>query len=207
MLDQTNDIATIQVWIDRFRAGDDSARESLIGCACDRLTLLIHRMLRGYPGVRRWEETDDVLQNCLIRLDRSLKSVAPATAQDFFRLAATQIRRELIDLARHYSGPEGLGANHQSRWGIDHDGSIGEPRGEASDLTHEPSRIAAWTEFHRRVADLTEEDRELFDVLWYQGLTQAQAATILGVAERTVHRRWIVARLRLSDALGGQLPV
>ena len=66
---------------------------------------------------------------------------------------------------------------------------------EASDLTHEPSRLAVWTEFHRQVADLPEEDREVFDLLWYQGLTQAEAAAVLGISERTVSRRWISARL------------
>ena len=35
----------------------------------------------------------------------------PLSVRDFFRLAAALIRRELIDLARRYSGPMGLGAN------------------------------------------------------------------------------------------------
>jgi RNA polymerase sigma-70 factor (ECF subfamily) len=73
--------------------------------------------------------------------------------------------------------------------------------------THDPGRLAAWAEFHAAVAALGEADRELFDLLWYQGLTQAEAATLLGVSERTVNSRWLAARVRLSDALGGQLPV
>jgi RNA polymerase sigma-70 factor (ECF subfamily) len=197
---------TIQSWIDRLQAGDASARESLLGCACDRLTLLARRMLRGFPVVHRWEQTDDVLQNALVRLDRALRSVSPASAQDFFRLATTEIRRELIDLARRYSGPERLGANRQP-WP---DAGVGsgrkDPADEISDLTHEPSRLAVWTEFHSQVGDLPEKDREIFDLLWYQGLTQAEAATILGVTERTVSRRWISCRLKLNDLLGGRLP-
>src|SRR5438477_525578 len=62
-------------------------------------------------------------------------------------------------------------------------------------------------EFHGAVAGLAEADPELFDLLWYQGLTQAEAAAILGVTERTVNTRWLAARVRLSDALGGQLPI
>jgi DNA-directed RNA polymerase specialized sigma24 family protein len=38
-------------------------------------------------------------------------------------------------------------------------------------------------------------------------LTQAEAAGILGVTERTVNSRWLAARLRLSDSLGGHLPI
>jgi RNA polymerase sigma factor (sigma-70 family) len=196
----------IQGWIDRLLAGDESARESLLECACGRLTLLARKMLRGFPGVHRWEQTDDVLQNSLIRLDRALRSVAPPTAQDFFRLATTQIRRELIDLARRYSGSEGMGANQQSLGDLDIRGNSEGAAHEVSELTREPSRLAVWTEFHLQVADLPDEDRQLFDLLWYQGLTQAAAAVVLGISERTVSRKWIAARLELDHRLCGQLP-
>ena len=205
-LDGLDSTIAIQACIDRLKAGDDSAREALLRCARDRLALLAHKMLRGFPAVRRWDETDDVLQNSMIRLDRALLAVAPATIQDFFRLAATQIRRELIDLARRYSGPEGLGANCES-WGQgDLDGESNGPAAKAADLSGEPSRIAIWTEFHQRVGELGEEDREVFDLLWYQGLTQSQAAAVLDVTERTVSRRWIAARLRINALMKGQLP-
>jgi RNA polymerase sigma-70 factor (ECF subfamily) len=197
----------IQGWIDRLRAGDDSARAALLDCACERLARLARKMLKGYPGVGRWEQTDDVLQNALIRLDRALKAVTPPTARDFFRLAAAQIRRELIDLARRYSGPEGLAARHSSQAAATELSESPADPGEPSDTTHDPSRLAGWTEFHRRIEDLADEDREVFDLLWYQGLTQAEAASVLGISERQVNRRWIAARLELSDALGGQMPV
>ena len=37
-------------------------------------------------------------------------------------------------------------------------------------------------------------------------LIWAEAAAVLGISERTVSRRWISARLKLNDLLGGQLP-
>jgi RNA polymerase sigma factor (sigma-70 family) len=204
----TDDQTTvIQGWIDRLGRGDESARAALLGCAADRLARLARRMLKDYPGVARWEQSDDVTQNALIRLDRALKAVTPSTARDFFRLAAAQVRRELIDLARHYYGPCGLGAHHSSRVGMDD--SPGEPglAPNSADSTRDPERLAGWAEFHEAVESLSEADRELFDLLWYQGLTQAEAASILGVSARTVNGRWLAARVRLSDALGGQLPV
>jgi RNA polymerase sigma-70 factor (ECF subfamily) len=163
-------------------------------------------MLKGYPGVRRWEQTDDVLQNALVRLDRALRSVRPPTAPDFFRLAAAQIRRELIDMARRYSGPKGLGANYRSQEGADGKAGPGVLAADSPDLTHEPGRLAVWSEFHGWIDALPKEDKELFDLLWYQGLTQAEAAHVLGVSERTVNTRWVAARLRLGAELGGQLP-
>jgi RNA polymerase sigma-70 factor (ECF subfamily) len=196
----------IEGWIGRLRDGDELARGALLECACDRLTRLTNKMLKGYSGMGRWEQTEDILQNALVRLDRALKAIAPPTARDFFRLAAAQIRRELIDLSRHYSGPEGLGFHHLTVGGDEVQGGVPAGAGEPSDSTYEPGRLAVWTEFHRRIEGLPEDSREVFDLLWYQGLTQAEAAAVLGVAERTVNRRWVAARLNLHRALGGQVP-
>jgi DNA-directed RNA polymerase specialized sigma24 family protein len=40
----------------------------------------------------------------------------------------------------------------------------------------------------------------------YQGLSQAEAAELLGGSERTVKRRWQTARLILHEALQGEVP-
>jgi RNA polymerase sigma factor (sigma-70 family) len=199
----------VQDWIDRLRGGDPSAREALLVCAGDRLLRIARRMLQSFPGVGRWEQSEDVTQNALLRLDRALRALTPDTPRDFFRLAAAQVRRELIDLARKYDGPEGLGAHHSTKVrDPGGDGGARNGRGrDPSQTTHDPHRLASWTEFHRRIEALGEDDRELFDLIWYQGLTQSQAAEVLGVSERTVCRRWIAARLKLDEALGGQTPV
>src|SRR5262245_17706543 len=91
-----------QELLDRHRAGDRAARESLIALAERRFVALARTMLRRYPHVRRWEETDDLLQAALVRLHQSLADVQPESVRHFDNLAATQIRRELIDLARRY---------------------------------------------------------------------------------------------------------
>ena len=101
----------VQQCLVRLQQGDAAAREELLQGACRRLTDLARTMLRGYRRLKRWEETDDVLQGALVRLDRMLREITPATPRDFYRLATTQIRRELIDLARRYFGPTGLGSN------------------------------------------------------------------------------------------------
>ena len=90
--------------LDRLRAGDPSARDLLIALAEERFAALARAMLRRYPQVRRWEETDDLLQAALMRLHRSLAEVRPEDVTHFDNLAAVQIRRELIDLARSLPG-------------------------------------------------------------------------------------------------------
>ncbi len=206
MSDSVQQTQQIQVWIDRLRAGDESARAALIECACERLRRLTRKMLRGFPGVKRWEQTDDVLQNGAVRLYRSLADVRPETPADFFRLAALNIRRELLDLARHYYGPQGAGAHHATWDRKPGESNEAQPAEVRPDTTNDPGRLALWTEFHEQIEARPEEERQLFDLLWYQELSQAEAAEILQTSERTIKRRWRAVRLKLHDALRGQLP-
>jgi RNA polymerase sigma factor (sigma-70 family) len=200
-----NQTILIEGWIARLKAGDAQARKELINCACDRLTRLSRKMLRGFHRVKRWEATDDVVQNALMRLYRTLADVQPASAVEFYRLAATNIRRELLDLAKHYYGPQGLGANYASV-----DGEAKEQPGvvevAAATSAADDGRLEAWAKFHDQVEQLADEDKEVFDLLWYQQLSQAEAAQLLNISERTVKRRWASARLKLHETLGGQSP-
>jgi RNA polymerase sigma-70 factor (ECF subfamily) len=192
----------LQGCLDRLRDGDAAARGELLRCAGERLTRLARKMLQGFPNVRRWEQTDDVLQGALLRLHQSLDRLLPATTRDYFRLAALHIRRQLLDLARHYGGPLGAGTHHESE--AEEAERLAVVPADGAD---DPSRLAVWTEFHQQAEALPEEEREVFDLLWYQGLAQAETATVLGVSERTVKRRWQSARLKLYHALHGELPV
>jgi RNA polymerase sigma-70 factor (ECF subfamily) len=185
-------------WLADMRRGDVTARNEVIAHACDRLRTLTHRMLRGFQRVRRWAETDDVLQNSLLRLHRALAEVRPETPRQFYALAAQQIRRELLDLARQQYGPEGIGANQDTDSGI-----AAEKQSSPAD---EPHTLDGWTRFHEQVEKLSDENREVFDLLWYEGLTQPEAATVLGVSLKTVKRRWQDARLFLFEAMKGEPP-
>jgi RNA polymerase sigma factor (sigma-70 family) len=200
-----NQTILIEGWIARLKTGDVQARKELINCACERLTRLSRKMLRGFQRVKRWEATDDVVQNALMRLYRTLADVQPATAVEFYRLAATNIRRELLDLAKHYYGPQGLGANYAS---VDGDAKQqpGVVERAAATNAEDDGRLEAWAKFHSQVEQLADEDKEVFDLLWYQQLSQAEAAQLLNVSERTIKRRWASARLKLHEALGGQSP-
>lgn len=175
--------------------GNPVARGELLDHACDRLLALTRRMFRGRPGLRRWEQTDDVFQNSMVRLHRALAGTEVRSVSHFFNLAAVQIRRELIDLGRKHFGPEGIGRNHHT----DHQPSD-ERGGTLHRIETEPGDIEQWTDFHERVEALPVEVREVVDLLYYEGLSQEEAAEVLGVSLRTLRRRWQDAKLRL---LGG----
>jgi RNA polymerase sigma-70 factor (ECF subfamily) len=206
MADSISTTVQIQACIDRLRSGDEAARAEMLDCACDRLRGLARKMLKGYPRVHRWEQTDDVLQNASLRLYRTLQQITPETPKDFFRLAALNMRRELLDLAKHYYGPLGQGARHATHVDDPNQSGHNAVTADQSDVTNEPTRMAAWTEFHEQIGALPDEEREVFDLLWYQGLTQVEAAELLQISERTIKRRWQSARIKLHDALKGELP-
>ncbi|MBM4070264.1 MAG: sigma-70 family RNA polymerase sigma factor [Planctomycetes bacterium] len=191
----------LQSYIDRLKAGDAKAKDELISCACDRLQRLTRKMLKSYPGVARWEQTDDIFQNAVIRLCRALNDTAPESVKHFLNLAALHIRRELIDLARHHYGPQGPGAHHDTGAG-----QAETPIAVASETTMDPGKLAQWSEFHKQVEALPAEEREVFNILWYHGIPQSEAATLLNLSERTLQRRWQSARLKIFQAMNGTLP-
>jgi DNA-directed RNA polymerase specialized sigma24 family protein len=196
----------LQGLLDRLRAGDDPARDALVGRAFDRLHAMARRMFRGYPSLRAAVETDDVLQGAAVRFHRALDHVRPPTVRQFFALAGSQIRRELIDLARRHLGHGGVKAARVVYVGGP--ASRGRPGllEAQPDAGGEPAGLGEWTEFHEHAASLPPEEREVFDLLWYQGLGQEEAAALLGVSGRTVKRRWRSARVLLYDALHGDMP-
>src|SRR5262249_8376302 len=192
----------LQAYLERMHAGDRAARDELFRQVGGRLERLTRKMLKGFPGVQRWAQTDDVLQSALVRMLRALQDVHPASMREFFALTTEQIRRELLDLARHYYGPQGAGTKHASLAGDN--GS--RPPYEKPDPSTQPSLLAAWSEFHQQVSKLPADEREVVDLLFYQELTQAEAAGLLNVTVRTVQRRWQSALLKLHQILKGQWP-
>lgn len=178
----------LQALIDRMNAGDPNARNQLFELASGRLHGVTRKIRSDFPRLRNTEETGDLLQKGLIRLLRALETTKIASPKEFFRLAALQVRRELIDLARRpawVKNATDLGSG---------------PLEDPSDTTYEPKKLSEWTEFHEKVDTLPDQEREVVDLLWYQGMTQAEAAEVLQVSVPTIKRRWLSARLRLQIA-------
>jgi RNA polymerase sigma-70 factor (ECF subfamily) len=68
-------------------------------------------------------------------------------------------------------------------------------------LTADPAHLAAWGEFHLLVDSLPDKEKEIVDLLWYQGLKQQEAADLLGVDVKTIKRRWRDVKILLSEQL------
>lgn len=179
-----------------------AARHELVSLAAQRIRVLAHRMLAGSARVRRWEETDDVVQGALLRLYRALGTVVPNDAQHFLRLAALQVRRELIDLSRRHGSPESFAANHETHVaGLN--GSEQHVKAATDRSAEQPEQLAEWSRFHAVVASLPDEQRELFDMVWYLGMTQDEIARFYDCSPRTVRRRWEETKQRFTAAFRG----
>jgi len=176
--------ASLHDLVARHRAGDRAALDALIRRTAELLERLARKMLGSFHAVRDQYQTADVLQSALLRLIRALQTVTPGSVRDYYRLAAEQIRRELLDLARQCR-----------RRPVDTLGS-GEPHALSD------AGLARWTALHDAVERLPAEEREVFGLTFYHGWTQVQIAELFQVSDRQVRRLWARACLRLNREVG-----
>jgi RNA polymerase sigma factor (sigma-70 family) len=173
-----------------------SPNNSLLNNSTSSLLRLTRHMFHGYPGLMRWEQTDDIFQNAMIRLHRAMADLKIQSEKHFFNLAAVQIRRELLDLVKKYKAECSFAVHH-------HTDSLNPNLvgGKVAQQTTPECDLEKWTEFHQMVENMPAEEKDVVDLLWYQGLDQDQAAKILGISIRTLRRRWQAARIKLFEVL------
>ena len=191
MSHQSFDSINLQKCLERWRNGDSDAANDLLRGTGPRLEKLARRMTRSFPNVRAQTETGDVLQNSTLRLLHTLRKLNPKTTRDFYNLAAVHIRRELLDLARHYKRRTCLSYDVP-----DLDGACFEP---ATELAPD---FDLWVRFHEAVDALPTSEREVVGLVFYHDWTQERIAELFGVDERTIRRRWHRARERLRQMIG-----
>jgi RNA polymerase sigma-70 factor (ECF subfamily) len=206
----------MQQCLQRLAAHDASARSELLGYARRRLALLADRMFSRFPTLHSREHADDLCQEAMLRLWKSLEEVGPATVGEFMGLAALQMRRALRDLARRHFGRNNGSSRPQAEssianWPVSNRPvSVGD--GEAmlansiDDQAQSPDELACWSEFHEAADRLAEPDKTAFDLLYYHELPQTEVATLMNVSERQVRRYWQSARLELHRLMEGRWP-
>jgi RNA polymerase sigma factor (sigma-70 family) len=198
-MDEDNSVE-LQGLLDRLRQGDRAARRLLLERACERLRRLADRMLHGsFPDLARRHEVDSVVHETWVRLLQALDRTDPPTVADFFRLAAHKFRQVLLDMAqgeRRRARREVLGLS-----GVDGE----RPAPSAASPTHDPARLALWTEFHEKVATLSDQERAVFEMHYYLDLSQAAIARALELHPRKVSYLWIAATEKLGEGLDAVL--
>jgi RNA polymerase sigma factor (sigma-70 family) len=191
----------VSACLKRYHAGDGKATSELFQHCTHRFRLLARKMLHRYPVVRRWEQTDDVLQSAIVRLQKAIEATQITSSTDLARMASTMIRRELIDLSRHYQGRNNLASHHHSPFPIDAMLSCHPTTSRAME-----DNLQLWAQVHNAIQQLADEHQQLFDYLWYQGLSQSEVAVLQKLSLSTVKRRWQEARLALISIIGDNWP-
>jgi RNA polymerase sigma-70 factor (ECF subfamily) len=189
--------AVLQGLLSRLAQGDEAARQGLIGCAYERLRCLARVILNeSFPrlkGAPTLLETTDVANEAALAMYQLLAQIQPVTPRDFFRLAGQRIRWLLLNRAKQLDR-----ARRELR--------ENQPPGDLIDRPEEGDAPAFLAALYEQIEALPAKEREVVDLLYFHGLSQAEAAAICGVTERTVRRYWAAAQLKLLRGLQGHLP-
>ena len=203
-MDEAPTTVIIQRYLDALPedalAGDAAAEpiiRELLERAAGRLRLLCNAFLcKSYPRLTRPPvnmEADELLGGVVAGMLTALQKTRPPTVRRFFALANQHMRWQLNDLARRLDEQPAAVALAET-------GVVAPPASAASGLSPDGRRILDVIE------NLPEDEREVFDLVGIQGLTHGEAATVVGVSEKTVQRRLNRARLLLAERLADLRP-
>jgi RNA polymerase sigma factor (sigma-70 family) len=198
-MDEKPTTAVIQRYLDAV-PGDSAAEpviRELLERAVGRLRLLCTTLLyKSYPRLTRPPvnlETDELLDGVVAGLLTALRTTRPPTVRRFFALANQHMRWQLNDLARRL--------DERPAAVLAESGLVAPPASATSGLSPDARRML------EAIEGLPEDEREVFDLVCIQGLTHAEAATVVGVSEKSVQRRLSRARLLLAERLADLRPV
>ena len=197
-MDEERTTAVVQVYLDEL-AGDRPA-EPVIRALLERAVHRLHELCaallhRSYPRLTRPPlnlQVEEMLGAVVERLLKALREIRPGTVRQFFALASQHMRWELNEMARRL--------DEQPAAVELLDGQVRAPASSDSGLTPGSRRMLA------AIANLPEAEGEAFDLVRIQGLTQAEAAQVLGVSAATVNRRLNRGLELLAEALSDLRP-
>jgi RNA polymerase sigma factor (sigma-70 family) len=170
--------------------------EALIDSSVSRLHLLCRTLLvRSYPRLARPPlnlQPEELLSAVVDRPLRALREIRPTNVRQFFALANRHMRWELNDLARRLD---------KETAAVELNEALVEcPASDDSELSPNARRILD------AVEGLPDEEREAFDLIRIQDLSQPEAAEILGISESTLRRRLRRGLLLLTQQLSDLEP-
>lgn len=174
----------------------ESIVRELLGRATQRLHMLCANLLgRSYPRLARPPvnlQATEMLSAVIERMLKALREARPGNVRQFFAIAGQHMRWELNDVARRLD---------QGAVALELRAEFVAPPAE-SDSTIGPNAARMLEAIER----LPTEEREVFDLIRIHGMTQPEAADLLGVSVRTVQRRLSSSILLLTESLADLRP-
>ncbi|MEK6700843.1 MAG: ECF-type sigma factor [Planctomycetota bacterium] len=179
--------------LDAIREGEVRAQNRLFELVKGELDAMAHRSLaRESPG--HGLQTTGLVDEAYMKLlggtagASGLGTVSFENRRHFFGAAAEAVRRILIDHARSMSAEKRGG--RMGRAGID-----------LESLPAAETRAGDWEALGEALARLEAKDARAAEVVrlrFFAGLSEVQAAEVLGVTDRTVRRDWVFAKAWLA---------
>ena len=199
VVDTDRTTGAVQQYLDALAdvRGDSPAEpivRALLARAVDRLHLLCASLLhRSYPRLTRGPvnlRSEEMLGAVVERLMKAMRQVRPTNVRQFFALANQHMRWELNDLARRLDEQAVPIELRDSLVGVPDETST------ASQVSPNTARILA------AIEGLPDDEREAFNLVRIQGLTQPEAADVIGCSPKTVQRRLNRSLMLLAEAVG-----
>lgn len=166
---------------------DPTARDRLVPIVYEELRRLAHRCMRGERG-NHTLQTTALVNEAYLRL-AGIDGLRRRDRAQFFALAATLMRRVLVDHARQ--------RGRRKRGGgltvVSLDESAVAPRPGVD--------VVALDDALERLAAVDPQQGRVVELRFFAGLSVAETAEALGISPATVKRDWATARLWLYDAL------
>ena len=200
MSERGNTLTQIDGCLARLRTGDEAAWDDLVTHAFDRLLALCARILgRDLSRPDPLITENAVLSEAYLRLRTAMRneSARPATAAEFFGLAARNIRWQIRDMLRKPAA--------RREGGEIGDGN--EPPDGATGLSLSADNDELWVKFWETVDAMAEDERRVFDLLWVNELSQYEAAEALGLDRNRVDTVWRRVKLKIGKACQNLVPL
>jgi RNA polymerase sigma factor (TIGR02999 family) len=184
-MDARSEITAILV---ACRSGGDDLFDRLLPLVYDQLRSVAHAQLsRERPG-HTLNTTALVHEAYLKLVDQTRADFHDRT--HFLAVAARAMRQVLVDHARrHRASKRGGGQRH-----VDLDAAEVAVEERAEELL-------ALDEALKRLADLSPRLGQVVELRFFGGLTEEEAAAVMGVTARTLRRDWVKARGWLHQEL------
>lgn len=181
------DTATL---LQRARTGDGAARDRFVERLYAELRRLAHGQRRR-AGAGETVNTTALVHEAFEKL--AGQSVAWADRSQTLRFAARAMRDVLVDYARAQSAAK-RGGPHRALSLSGLDDVVGAPAVRIDEILTLDGALD-------RLAALHPDAARVVELRYFAGLTAQEAADVLGISEKSVQRRWVVARAWLHAAL------
>lgn len=168
--------------------GNRNAPDRLMPLVYDELKRLARQRMAGERDANTLQPTA-LVHEAFVRLVDQTR-VSWQNRAHFFGVAASMMRRVLIDHARAHATDKRGGA--AVRLSLD---DVQAP------LAQRASDLVALDEALARLAEMDERKSRIVEMRFFGGLTEEEIATVLDLSRRTVLREWKTARLWLYREL------